>query len=441
MATSKFSNFQFIVTSIFVVFILVGVALFTIFGGKSSNTAVGSVVIWGTMKQSAVDSILVEMTGGDTSFQNVTYVEKKPSTYTADLTEAIASGKSPDLFMLDDNQVVSFANKVTPIPYATISQSTFNNTFIDESSIFLSSNGVIGVPVIIDPLVMYYNRDLFSTAGVAEYPKTWTELQTIAPKMTALDTASNVKTSAVAMGSYDNVLHAKEILTSLFLQVGESIVGNDANGKLGSTFGGNAGNNVEPPAQSALRFYTNFSNPTQSIYSWNKALPVSLDAFVAGDLGVYFGRASEYGTIQKRNPNLAFSVADLPQTAGAKIRITYGRMTALAIPRSSANITGATIIAQKLSSQKAIGLFASASGLPPTRRDLISNAPQDATLSIFADSALIARTWADPNPQATDAIFKRMVESTVSGAEQLDGATRTASTELSNLFDQLNNGQ
>lgn len=439
MATpNTFSPFQLVLTAVFVVFILGGVAVFTLYGGRNSGQQVGTVVIWGTMKQSAFDSILVEMSGGDKSFQNVTYVEKNPKTYVADLTESIASGRSPDLFMLEDDDVVSFASKIEPIPYKTFSQRTFTDTFIDEGTIFLSRNGVIGMPVLIDPLVMYYNRDLFASASVASYPKTWTELQAIAPKMTALDTSSNVKRSAVAMGSYENINHAKEILAALFLQVGEPIVGTDTNGNLSAVFGKAGGDGVESPSQSALRFYTNFSNPTQSIYSWNRALPNSLDSFVAGDLGIYFGRASEYATIQKRNPNLAFSVAVIPQTAGAKARVTYGRMTALSIPRGAPNTAGATIIAEKLSEAKASGLFAASVSLPPTRRDLIADVPADSAASVFADSALISRTWADPNPQATDLVFKRMVESTVSGREQLEGAVRTAQAELGNLFSEFN---
>ena len=94
MPTSKFSPFQLGVMAFFLVCLLGGVAVFTVFGGRSSNEDVGTVVIWGTMKQSSFDTILVEMTGGDTSFQNVSYVEKNQKTYLANLVEAIASGKA-----------------------------------------------------------------------------------------------------------------------------------------------------------------------------------------------------------------------------------------------------------------------------------------------------------------------------------------------------------
>jgi ABC-type glycerol-3-phosphate transport system substrate-binding protein len=434
---SKFSTFQLAVTGAFLFLMLVGIAVFTIYGGRGGKKDIGAVVIWGTLKQDAADSILVNMAGTDPSFQSVTYVEKNPATYNADLVQAIASGRAPDLFLLSDEQVVSFGDKIQPIAYQTVSQRNFNDTFIDEGSTFLSSVGILAMPLYIDPLVMYYNRDLFASAGVAAYPKTWTQVQDMVPKMTSLDARSDVKRSAVAMGTWSNISHAKGILLTLFLQLGEGIVSRDQDGKLVVSFGGNSTNSVESPAQAALRFYTGFSNPSQSNYSWNRALPNSLDTFVSGDLGIYFGLASEYPVIARRNPNLAFSVAVVPQTAGAKARVTYGQITGLAIPRGAANTAGAVVIAQKLTDAKAAALFTQGLGLPSARRDLIADTPADTAQSVFADSALIARTWADPDPAASDAAFKSMVESVISGKAQLQDAVHAAAADLSALYDKL----
>lgn len=432
----KFSTFQLAVTGFFIFLMLGGIAFFTIYGGRKGGQEVGTVTIWGTLPDDIMQTILVQAAGGDDAFQNVNYVRKNPQTYNQDLLQSIASGRAPDLVLLSDDQVVSFGDKVNLIPYKTLSQRAFTDTFIDEGNIFLSSGGIVALPVSVDPLVMYYNRDIFASAGVASYPRTWTELQAVVPKITSLDARSNVKRSAVAMGSYDNVTHAKEILLALFMQVGEEITARDQDGKLIVTFG-NTTTGAESPAQSALRFYTGFSNPSQTNYSWNRALPNSLDAFVNGDLAMYFGYASEYATILRRNPNLAFSVATIPQTAGAKTRATFGRIIGLAVPRGSQNPAGGAIIAQKLTAPAANALFAKGLGLPPTRRDLIQDVPQDTAQSVFADSALIAHTWHDPDPTATDGAFRRMVESVVSGRSQLTDAVHTGAAELTAIFEKL----
>lgn len=430
----KWTPFQLAILGTFIFFIIGGIAVFAIFGGLGKNASVGEVVIWGTVDRRVMEPLLVDLTGADTSFQNVSYIEKKPETYQTELIEAFASGKAPDLFMLTDSSIVFFKDKVFPISYSTVSQRSFNDSFIDEGGLFLSPAGIIGLPLFVDPLVMYWNKDLFAGAGFATYPRAWSELATIAPKMTALDTTSNVKRSAVALGSYDNIRYAKEILSALFMQVGDPIVSTDIEGNLTSVLGKGKDAGVENPAQSALRFYSSFSNSTQSTYSWNRALPNSFNVFAAGDLGIYFGLASDYIPLRTRNPNLAFDVALLPQTGAAKAPLTYGRMTALAIPLGAPNRNGALIIIQKITSAAAESGLSSKLGLPAARRDVLSEVPDNSANSVFAQSALIARGWLDPNPAASGGIFKTMIESVISGKDQLGEAVAEASDALNEVF-------
>lgn len=429
--------FQLGVIAFFVFLLLAGVGIFAAFGGKSGQD-VGSVVIWGTFDRPSMETVLVEMAGTDDSFQNVDYVQKPAETYRQELTEAIARGSAPDIAMIDDADIVSFIGKLQRIPYSQISQRTFIDSYIDEASIFAGSDGIIGLPLFIDPLVMYWNRDLFAGAGIANYPKTWTELQAIAPRMTSLDGTSNVKRSAVALGTYDNVRHSKEILVALLLQAGDPIVTRGGDGTLTAVFGTNKTQSVENPAEAVLRFYTNFANPAQTSYSWNRALPDSFVAFSAGDVGVYFGLASEYRAITARNPNMAVGVATLPQTSTARAPITYGKMTALAIPRGASNPAGGMIVAQKLTAEGAIAIVTAKTGLPPVRRDVMAaNTNADSVGSVFAQSALIARSWYDPSPVQTATIFRSMVESVISGRERLPDAVRSAQIALSDIFERL----
>ena len=430
----KFSPFQIAVSAAFFFFVIVGVSLFAAFGGRGSGTEVGTVVIWGTLDAQAFNETLTNLAGSDKAFQSVSYEQKNPQTYANDLIQAIASGRAPDLFLLSDDQALSFGDKVIPIPYDKLSARSFAATYIDQALLFAGKSGIVAIPIIVDPLVMYYNRDLLSSSGVAQYPTTWSEVQTIAPRLTSLDRGSNVKRSAVALGSWDNVAHAKEILVALFMQVGENIVGYDSNDTLVSTFGSISGDAVEKPAESVLRFYTNFSNPVQSVYSWNRALPNSLVAFAAGDLGLYFGRASEYNVILSRNPNLSFGVAPLPQANGAKTRVTYGRLYGLAVPRGALNPTGGQAIALRLGGVEAAPFLSKGLDLPSARRDSLTPDAGDAKEGVFAESALIARGFFDPNPNLTDSIFKRMVDSSVSGASLIPEAVRDASGELQELF-------
>ncbi len=424
--------FQIVIIGIFVAFIVAGVFVFAVFGGLTGGGDIGAVTIWGTIDSRVMEDRLGEMTTADRTYEQVRYEEKRPETYKAELLEALAAGRAPDLIFLPQDEIVSFADKVTPIPYESLSERRFTDSFIPEGGLYLGDAGIWGLPLTIDPLVMYVNRDLFASAGVAQVPRNWDEFFTFAPKITSLDTTSNVRRSAVALGSYDNIGNAKEILSALFMQAGEGIIVRSQGGV--SVTLGSEDSSVGAPAESALRFYTEFSNPAKSVYSWNRALPEARNAFIAGDVAVYFGFASEYPELVRRNPNLAIEVAPIPQVRDGKTSFTFGNMQALALTRTTQNQSGALIVASVLSGPEQAGKLAAALGLPPVRRDLLQDTPGDAVASVFAESALMARGWLDPEPEGSEAVFKAMIESVVSGRLQLPDAIRDGAASLNELM-------
>jgi multiple sugar transport system substrate-binding protein len=428
------SNFQIVVLGIFTTLILVGVGIFAAFGGLLGNAGVGKVVIWGTQNAESMSGIIDALHGQDKSFESVSYVYKKPASYASELLNAMAAGQGPDLIMLDSDELQSFADKVFTIPYKTVSQSTFLASYVDGGQIFLTSQGALALPFTVDPLLMYWNRDLFAGAGLASPPQFWNDFITIAPKITSLDTGSQLKRSAVALGEWRNIANAKAILSALIMQAGDPIVLRTAQDVPTSVFGSTPTNETTGPAESALRFYTEFANPSKTSYSWNRSLPQAQDAFAAGTVAVYFGFASENNPMQARNPNLRFGVSVLPQIEGRAGQVTYGHFTGLAIPRTAANAQGALTIAQKMTAPDASAYVAQTFDLPPVRRDTVVDTKASAAKSVFMQSALIARSWLDPQPAETDIIFQTMIESVASGKAQPAEAVANAAATLSQLF-------
>ena len=426
------STFQLAVISIFVAFIVIGVGAFALFGGVFGGGGIGAVTVWGTMPQETADYLLDSLRSADKSLQDVHYVEKGAGSYESTLLNAMASGAAPDLFLVTQEQLGAFSDKIITIPYGTVSQSQFTSSFVDEGQLFLTPQGSLGLPFMIDPLVMYWNRDLFGSAGIASAPVYWNDFLTLAPKMYSANSSQNITRSAVALGAWSNVAHAKEILSTLFIQAGEPIISRNAQGALIPVFGNTPSNTAGNPAESALRFYTEFGNPSKTTYSWNRSLPRSDEAFIAGSLGVYFGFASEYRTLGERNPNLRFAVAVMPQLqVGSKS--TYGKITALAIPRAARNVAGAASVAQKLTGASAAAALAAYTGMPSARRDVVLDTSASSVSDVFAQSALIARGWVDPSQRETDAVFKTMIESVVSGAGEPSGAVSEAAQEFVRL--------
>ncbi len=428
------NTFQTIVLGIFVFFLLAGVAAFALFRGSGANS-LPTVVIWGTFPQSAMGAF-----SQDKSLQSASikfeYVQKDPASFENDFVEALASGNSPDLVIFPHDLLLKHQNKLAVIPLKNLSERQFKDSFIEGGEIFLTPKGALGIPILTDPLVMYFNRNMLSAKGIATPPKHWDEFFTIAPKFNEKNKAGNLNKTIVALGETSNITNFKDIFSTLILQAGSPITAFGEDGKIYSTLARN--NDFDnTPAEAALRFYTEFSNPVKPVFSWNKSLLNSRDAFLAEELGTYFGFSSELNTLRSRNPNLNFDVAAIPQTRDGKTKITYGKMYGLVIPKSSQKISAAFTVGTEMTSAESLKNLSELLNLPPARRDLLSILPENSYQSVFYQSAIMTKVWSDPSPVETYTVFKDMVESFTSGKARLSEAVIRADKELNSLLREL----
>ncbi len=424
-------TFPAIVTGIFILLALGAGFIFATYSSSGRNV-VGTVVVWGSIPKSAFDTLIGGLGQGNSNYNNVSYQEIPADQIMPQLVQAIASGKSPDLVMLPGEDLVGNFAKLQEIPYSTLSRRDFQNAFIQAGENFLGPNGSYGLPFTVDPLVMYWNRTLFSEAGIGNPPTYWDELASMTPQLTKASKNGTLTQSAVAFGGWANVTHAKEILLSLFSQLGNPVIVANANGGYQSVLSsGNGGTTV--PADSALTFYTDFSNPAKPNYSWNSSEPNSHDAFIGGELAVYFGFASELASIRAANPNLNFDVAPLPQIRGGGAG-AYAEITALSIPRGAANPSGALAVAEALTSQAPQAALSGILGTPSVRRDVSPTNGADPYAIVFRNASLTAFSFLDPDPSASDSIFQRMVENVTSGRLPVSQATTGANQDLSALL-------
>ena len=163
-------------------------------------------------------------------------------------------------------------------------------------------------------------------------------------------------------------------------------------------------------------------------------MPEARDAFASEQLATYFGFSSEYEAIKSKNPNLNFDVMIMPKRTNATLGLTKGRFEGLAVVKNSKNLNTAFKVAFIISGRANAQILTQELGLPSARRDLLSLRPSDAIQSIFYASALISRTWYDPAPHSTRAIFARMSENALLNREAVSQAILKAHEELANLF-------
>jgi len=429
MDYDQIKPFRIIVLAVFGLIAIVGLIMFARFDGfDNGQDAIGTVRIWGTLPEETVSSQIKKLREQRPEFANVSYTEIPLATFGAELAEALAIDEGPDMVLISQEQLASERNKLSVIPYSSISQRDFLDTFVPITELYLTDKGTYGIPILVDPLVMYYNRTLLASAGVPLPPGTWEAVLGLSDRITVRN-SGQVTRSLLSFGEYGNVPNARAIISLLLLQAGTPITYTES-GKLRGGLKEGPSVSGTSASVSALSFYTQFSDPAKTVYSWNRSLPDARQAFLAGDLALYFGYASELPVIRAGNPNLDFDMAPVPQPSRATSRTTYGLAYAFAIPRTSQNPNGAYAAAIALANRNVQLAAANALSMVPAARAALIPSDEDRFQPVYFPEALVARGWLSPSPAVTDSIFGAMIGNITSGRMDVGQALTTANQAL-----------
>jgi len=427
------SKFQIIIVAVFVV---VGVIAVLIFAGilpgfkKEGGGAGAEISLWGIFPEEKMAPLLSELNEGNKDLFKINYSEKKSSVYENEILNALAAGAGPDLWFLTQDAIFKNKDKVYILPFESYNERNFRTSFIDSAEFLITDEGIIGFPFAVDPIVLYWNRDLFSSAGIAKPPQYWDEFLTDVQLLVKKDEAGNIIQAGAALGEFRNVKNAKDIISMLILQTGNPII---KSGTMEVLIGETEEALLEP-TESSLRFFNEFSNPKKASYTWNRALPDSNIAFINGSLAMYFGYSSEIEDIKEKNPHLNFDISETPQIRDGKIRATFGKIYSVMISKSSLKKQAAFWALAKLADKDFNKSFSEATGLGSSRRDVLGAGVKDPLLSVIYKSSIMSRTWLEPNPEAVFEIFKNMIESTATGKARISEAVRVVRSQLEEML-------
>lgn len=436
------TNFQTILLGIFIGGFVFAVLIFSgliDFGSKDKvdTDLKGVVTIWGTLPSSYFTEAR-DLVASQFDELKVNYQKKDESTYQTELIEAFAKGQGPDIYIISTDMIKENEPFVYKIPYLSYPEKNFKTSYTDGAEIYLDEQGIFGFPILSDPLVLYYNNDILSNNSIVNPPKTWDELFDLNSKLTKKDGNGIISQSMIALGGYSNVNHAKDILATLLIQNGNNLVKKRVSGGeliYSSIIKDNPLGYSVSPLDAAIDFYMIFSNMSSPYYSWNRALPRSIDMFTSGKLAFYIGRASELFRIQSLNPNLSFNVVELPQMKDTNFRRTYAEIYSLVVNKKSANLSSALGVAGHMAQAEASKTISIASSLPPVLRSLLAEKPKDnAYLETFFDSAIISRSWLDPNEDKTEIIFRDLIENISSNTLSNKEAINKANSQIDLLI-------
>jgi ABC-type glycerol-3-phosphate transport system substrate-binding protein len=393
------------------------------------------VVIWGSLPAEAFNTILDEISEKDKSYKAVSYRYISPDDFDQTFLNALADQNPPDLLLMSQEKIVEHRNRLQVIPYESFPLRDFRNVYIDGASIFALQDGIYAFPLMVDPLVMYWNRDILSDKSFLNAPKTWEEIvNVLAPAITVRDFNRNVKLSTIAMGEYSNINHAFPIISMLLLQAGSSLVVEGDDKKYKILLDDAEGGGSNKPLEKVLTFYTGFNNVNNPLYDWNRTLGLDQDRFLSEDLALYFGFGSEGRGFETKNPNLSFDIAEVPQGVDSTNKRTYGNFYGFFVPKTAKNKTGSFKVMQDLSDEQNSKRFADIYNMAPVKRSLLSLGSNDVYGRIIYQSAPNARGWLNPDLDRFGDILREEVEDVGANRQGADDTAGDILTRLKQIY-------
>lgn len=414
---------------VFLVLVVLLVVAEILPGLKDESLNKSRLVVWGFDESKIFNEIATKFTEQN-SGAGITYRQKTLENFEEELLNAIARGESPDVFVLPSTNLKKFLDKISSAPPLLITEREIQQQYVNSAVQFLTpKKEVYGIPLYADTLVLYWNKDLFTNDAIALPPKTWDEFLEISRKLTKKDSSGKILVSGSALGRAKNIKYAPEILTALFLQSGENIIDYSDKLVLGDEI--RAGETRIRPAESALRFFSEFSDPQKASYSWSASFPEAKEMFISGRLAMYIGKSSEFAELGKKNPHLNFAVANLPSLDGK--RTTYGNLFAGVVPKASRNYVPAWAFIKFWAQKDNSKLYSDLKNDASPRRDLFSSYQSSPTRAVFAESILSLDFWKNPDPTKTNKIFFDLIEEVATGQSTLRNAIAKAKAKINEI--------
>ncbi|MEK7099137.1 MAG: extracellular solute-binding protein [Patescibacteria group bacterium] len=396
------SRFLYIAAGIAGVLLLILIIAVAGFGRKDAEPEPATLEFWGVSDDAEVWRDVIALFRQDYPHILVNYKRFPADTYEETLVNRLAEGKGPDLFLLPDTWLVKHRDKIFPLPKASnpLSAADLKRTFVDDPAtrLLTPEGDLLGLPMFVDSLALFYNKDIFDGAGIAQPPADWDAVAELSHRLARVSPEGDITRAGMALGSAKNVDHAFEIISALILQRGNTIV--RANKSI----------DLDDRASAAFALFSSFADSRHKNYTWTSRMPASLDAFAAGQAAMAIGFAEDVPAIRAKNPHLALGVAPLPRFSGDASGRTLARYFFPVVSRLSKNGSAAWQFIFYITGKEASAAYYKESGRPPARRDLIFAGAGNEIDDVFFRASLAARSWPMSDEDASRGVFTETLD-------------------------------
>jgi len=399
-------------------------------------------------------------------FVSINYRKLRYGEYESELLNALAEDRGPDIFSIHNTWIKKYQNKIMPLPPTitmaypvvkgtikqevipelrtakSLSLNEIKNNFVDVVYQDVVSqtldpktnkyvNKVYGLPLAVDTLAVYYNKDLFNNAGVALPPVYWnTEFQQDVKKMTKQDAQGAIIQSGVALGGSTNIERYGDILGILMMQNG-SVMMDENDNVLFNMIPPTLREQKYNPGLEALRFYADFANPAKEVYAWNKNLDNSLSLFTQGKLAIMFGYSYHLPTIRAQAPKLNFAITKLPQIEGNP-PVNFANYWVETVSSKSKYAAEAWDFIQFATKAEQVKSYLNKAKRPTALRSLVNDQIDDQDVGVFVNQVLTAKSWyRGGDSAAMEKIFAEMIDAAVAGEEKIENIINLAANKVS----------
>lgn len=410
--------------------------------GKPQTVSAVKLTVWGTMDDEKAITALAAKYQQTRSYVSITYTQMRPESYAAQLVSAWAQGTGPDIFFVPSNWIGQMSQYAVPmmsnltVPQVLISKGVFGTTtkvvtnpkpapsvsalqgtFIEAVTGDVIRNGQVwGLPLSVDSVVMYYNKDLTSNAKIFEPAKTWSELQSQINnnRLTITNDQGKIVQSGVALGTANNLPYATDILSLLMMQNGSPMITADRQAHIN-----------DAASQQALQFYLSFAQPKKNNYSWDPAMTNARDAFVQGKVAYFFGTLADRPIIEASTVNWGTApmlhireTGDNDGVSGSERFIDNAQYQIMMVSKASATAKRATQawnFVEFVTQTGNITPYLQMTNRLPPQSALLSKLQDDATFGLYAKQLLTAKSWYRGNDgPGVDAILQDLITNALS---------------------------
>ncbi|MFA5047998.1 MAG: extracellular solute-binding protein [Patescibacteria group bacterium] len=366
----------------------------------------------------------------------IVYRKFRTEEYEQQLLNALAEDRGPDILSLPADSLREYQSKLEPMPKqitmayqrvrGTIKKETYyelattptisirqiKDNFVDAVyNDALIDGKVYGLPLSLESLIMFYNKDILNQAAISQVPTDWKTFQDDVAKITKFGENNKIIQAGAALGTGKNTSYSFDILSLLMMQNGAIM--SAPNGQVTMFNEVKVGSQNENPGLTALQFYGDFASPIKSVYSWNNDLPNSLDAFLAGNVGFLFAYNHDIANIRSRAPKLNFGVAPVPQIPGNPVR-NYANYWVETVSKKSTSTNEAWDFVLFSTKKTEVAKYLAKTKRPTALRELINSELEDEDLHADATQTLTADNWyRGKNPDAAKKIIIDMQDAFV----------------------------